>query len=117
MFVKNLEGLTTVVTVKKYIQPGEKEAQLDECRDEAKRIDTSKLEALLKERINMLERFIAQVKEGERLGGRDKSLYEGNVKETLLELQRIDEQIKRLTTNGIRSRSIQSQMSNRLVIK
>ena len=35
MFVKNLEGLPTVVTVKKYIQPGEKSAKLGECRDDA----------------------------------------------------------------------------------
>lgn len=35
MFVKNLEGLPTVVTVKKYIQPGEKFAKIDECRDDA----------------------------------------------------------------------------------
>lgn len=35
MFVKNLAGLSTVVTVKKYIQPGEKVAQPDVCRDAA----------------------------------------------------------------------------------
>ena len=35
MFVKNLEGLPTVVPVEKYTQPGEKTAQLGGCRDEA----------------------------------------------------------------------------------
>ena len=34
MFVKNLAGFSTVVTVQKYIQPGEKIAQPDVCRDE-----------------------------------------------------------------------------------
>ena len=69
----------------------------DQCRNDSTNvIDTSKLEALLKERINMVEQFITQVEKGSRLGEQDKSRYEGNVKETLLELQRIDEQIKTL---------------------
>ena len=35
MFVRNLEGLSTVVPVKKYRQPGEKSATLDEGRNDA----------------------------------------------------------------------------------
>ena len=62
MFVKNLEGLPTVVIVKKYIQPGEKVAQPDVCRDEAKCIDTAKLEELLKEGILFLKDLIAKGK-------------------------------------------------------
>ena len=73
------------------------------------KIDTSKLEVLLNERINMVERFIARVKQGERLGERDKSLYEGNVKETLLELQCIDEQIKRFDVSDDERKQIEKQ--------
>ena len=62
MFVKNLAGLSTAVTVKEYIQPGEKVAQPDECRDEAKCIDTAKLEELLKEGILFLKDLIAKGK-------------------------------------------------------
>ena len=79
------------------------------CNDSTNVIDTSKLDALLRERINMLERFIDQVKEGARLDERDRSLYEGNVKETLLELQQIDEQIKRFDVSDDERKQIAKQ--------
>ena len=80
----------------------------DQRRDEARcDIDTSKLESLLKERINMLEQFIAQLEKGKRLGKHDKSRYEGIVKESLLEVQRIDKQIKSLDVPDDKRRKIE----------
>ena len=82
----------------------------DQCRDEANcDIDTSKFESLLKERVNMLEQFIARVEKGERLGEQDKARYEGNAEKTLLELQRIDEQIKALNVSVGERKQLEEQ--------
>lgn len=79
----------------------------DQCRDEAKcDIDTSKLESLLKDRIEMLEQFIAKVGNGKQLDEHDKSRYEGNVNETISELQRIDKQIMSLDVPDDKRREI-----------
>lgn len=73
IFVKNLEGLPTVVPVKEYIQPGETVRELsDEKTDHSDSrqfditsvdIDTSRIEALLNERIAFLKMLLAR---GER---------------------------------------------------
>lgn len=98
LFVKNLDGLPTVVTNKPYIQPGERipNSHSDETQFS---FDTSKLEALLKERIGMLEQFIVLADNKEHPDKQDMSRYEENVKRTLQELLHMDERIKRLNVS------------------
>lgn len=108
LFVKNLDGLSTVITRKPYAQPGEmeKNSRPDETRFS---IDTSKLEALLGERITMLEDFISHVEKNERLNKQDKSLYEENARGTLQEIQHIDEQIKALNVPAGERKQLEEQ--------
>ena len=95
LFVKNLEGLPTVGTVKQYIQPGEKDAQFDVCRDMAMCIDTSKLEELLKEGILFLKGLIAK---GKRATNSQIDAHNQRVKEMLAETVSI---VKRIDSLGI----------------
>ena len=87
MFVKNLEGMPTVVTVKKYIQPGEKSAKPEEFQDEAKCvIDTSKLEALLKRMIVFAQSLLDA---GEKATEDQISTYNSYADEAMRELVRL----------------------------
>lgn len=94
LFVKNLEGLPTVVTVKKYIHPGENATQPGVCLDEAECvIDTSRLESLLKEGISFLTDIIAK---GKRITNSQVDSHNQRLKEIMAELVNIAKQIEAL---------------------
>ena len=111
LFVKNLEGLPTVATVKQYIQPGEKDAQFDVCRDMAMCIDTSKLEELLKEGILFLKGLIAK---GKRATNSQIDAHNQRVKEMLAETVSVAKRIDSLDVSDEEKKSIAEKVLERV---
>ena len=105
IFVKNLEGLPSVVEITRYVQPGENtgladegtiellrgnETSGEESQQPCRRIDTSKAESLLEKRISFLESLLAT---GERVTAEQCSQYNSYSSAGVSELTRLVKEI------------------------